>query len=608
MNDYRSLTVDEIERLESQGCTAEDWTRVNVAEEFDPKYVTNVEFHGDVYLGVFTKQLEVGEGFFRHSGLRSATLMDVTIGDNCLIENIGCHISRYTIGEECHIANVGTMATTDGATFGQGCAVAVMNEAGDGNVFTFDRLSAQMAAFMVDCADDKEVTAQLRRMVKRYVADRQPDHGEIGYRVKITNTCEVVNTIVGDDCEICGASRLSDCTIVSTPDTGTYVGHDVVCDNTIIQADASVTDGAKTDCCLVGEACHVGKGFSATNSVFFANTYMDNGEACAAFCGPFTVSHHKSTLLIGGQYSFYNAGSNTNFSNHAYKLGPIHYGRLERGAKTASGSHTLWPATIGAFSVCLGKIQSHPDTHLLPFSYVIGRADGTTLIVPGRNIATVGTYRDTQKWARRDLRSTADRLSLVSFDWLNPSVVDAIVQGKQLLDNLLKEQGDEQEFYTYNDCLIKASHLRRGQALYEMAIGLAMGKAIEGHYCELPSSSVGTGQWKDLAGLPVPQTEIEQMADDIRSGALQTIEQVEERFSQLFSDYATYKWNWAYTMITRYLGIDSLTEAEMEDIEANYQQAHKQWIESIEQDAQREFDMGDMEEDTLNDFIKDLAK
>jgi hypothetical protein len=65
--------------------------------------------------------------------------------------------------------------------------------------------------------------------------------------------------------------------------------------------------------CYVGEACQLSNGFTAASSVFFANSYMSNGEACAAFCGPFTASHHKSSLLIGGQFSFYNAGSATNF-------------------------------------------------------------------------------------------------------------------------------------------------------------------------------------------------------------------------------------------------------------------------------------------------------
>ena len=117
-----------------------------------------------------------------------------------------------------------------------------------------------------------------------------------------------------------------------------FIGHDVICENSIVQPGASVVEGAKLSNCLVGEACHIGRGFSAESSLFFANSHMDNGEACAAVCGPFSASHHKASLLIGVEMSFYNAGSATNFSNHAYKMGPIHQGNLMRGAKTASTS------------------------------------------------------------------------------------------------------------------------------------------------------------------------------------------------------------------------------------------------------------------------------
>ncbi|MDO4934642.1 MAG: DUF4954 family protein, partial [Prevotella sp.] len=335
VDNYRSLTLDEIAAMESQGCTAGDWNTVRVAEAFSPGYVRDVTFCGTVCLGVFDKQIEIGEGFMRQAGIRNAVLRDVTVGDNCLIENIGCYISRYDIAEECYIANVGRMATDDGATYGNGNVVSVLNEAGDGNVIIYDGLTSQMAAFMVAHASDADFMARMRAMVARDVETRRPECGTIGYRVKITNTREIVNTIVGDDCEISGASLISDCTLTGTPEAGTYIGHDVICENTVVAAGASVTDGAKVSCCFIGEACHIGRGFSAENSLFFANSYMANGEACAAFCGPFTVSHHKSTLLIGGMYSFYNAGSGTNFSNHAYKLGPIHYGTLGRGSKTA---------------------------------------------------------------------------------------------------------------------------------------------------------------------------------------------------------------------------------------------------------------------------------
>ena len=98
------------------------------------------------------------------------------------------------------------------------------------------------------------------------------------------------------------------------------------------------------------------------------------------FAGPYTVTHHKSTLLIAGMFSFMNAGSGSNQSNHMYKLGPIHQGTLERGAKTTSDSYILWPARVGAFSLVMGRHVNHSDTSNLPFSYLIEQNNTTYLV------------------------------------------------------------------------------------------------------------------------------------------------------------------------------------------------------------------------------------
>ena len=607
MDNYRSLTVDEIDTLERHGCTADDWTRVDVSGDFVPTNIANAHFHGDVSLGSFDKTIDMGDGFMRQAGIRNATLNDVTIGDNCLVENIGGYISRYDIGEECVVYGVGTMATTEGATFGQGNTVAVMNEAGDGNVVTSDALTAQMAALMVRMAGDKEAWRRLRLMVESHVACRRPERGQVGFRVKIANTREVVNTVIQDECEVNGASRLSDCTVMSTPEAATFIGSDTICDNSIIQAGASVLDGARLDNCFVGEACHIGKGFSAESSLFFANSHMDNGEACAAFCGPFSVSHHKATLLIGGEYSFYNAGSATNFSNHAYKLGPIHYGTLGRGAKTASGAHVLWPASIGSFSVCLGKIQNHPDTSGLPFSYVIGAADGSTLLVPGRNLATVGTFRDVAKWPKRDLRPRSGQQTLVNYDWLSPYTVGEMMRGKRILEGLRDGHDACAEAYTYNGCVIKAKWLTQGLHLYDMALRMFLGEAARGRYGELLTSSVGTGRWTDLGGLLAPETEVDQLADDIKSGAVDSMEAVAERFVAMHKAYDVYKWNWAYRMATDHLGVDSLTADDTERLQAEGDSARREWLAAVRRDAEREHALGDVADDALSDFIDKLA-
>lgn len=603
MIESRSLTLDEIAVLESSGCRADDWTCVRVAGDFSPEYIRRVEFHGDVYLGVFNENIGIDEGISRHSGISDAVLYDVTIGDNCLIENVGNYISRYVIGEECYISNVGKIAITDGATFGRGIAVPVLNEAGGGNVIIYDGLTSQMAAFMLRCAADKEQWAKMRRMVDDDIASR---NCEIGYRVKITNTRELVNVSISDECEINGASRLVDCTLTGTPEAGIYIGHDVICENTIIQAGASVLDGAILGNCLVGEACHIGKGFSAENSVFFANSYMDNGEACAAFCGPFSVSHHKSTLLIGGQYSFYNAGSATNYSNHAYKMGPVHYGTLQRGSKTASGAHILMPANVGAFTMCMGKIENHPDTEQLPFSYLIA-SGGKTYIVPGCNLATVGTYRDISKWPKRDMRPLGGRRSIVNMDWLSPYVMQNVVRGKRLLESLRMEQGENQPEYTYDGCVISGSSLVKGIMYYDIAIRMCLGEMVERHGCELPDNSIGTGEWTDLAGLIVPESEVEQMTDDIASGDISEIADIDDRMEVMHEMYSSYKWNCVYRAVLDYYDLDTITDEDVGMIVAEGKKARAEWLSKIRHDAEKEFAMGDVDEELLDSFVDGLV-
>ena len=71
------------------------------------------------------------------------------------------------------------------------------------------------------------------------------------------------------------------------------------------------------------------------------------------------------------------------------------------------------PATLGSFSVCFGKLMHHPNTRNLPFAYLI--ADGDKMfLIPGRNITTVGLYRDIKKWPKRDLRALENRKSIVN--------------------------------------------------------------------------------------------------------------------------------------------------------------------------------------------------
>ena len=149
-------------------------------------------------------------------------------------------------------------------------------------------------------------------------------------------------------------------------------------ENFIISSNTSVDNACIISNCFIGQGCLLDKHYSAEHSLFFANSQGFNGEACSIFAGPYTVTHHKSTLLIAGMFSFMNAGSGSNQSNHMYKLGPIHQGILERGAKTTSNSYILWPSKVGAFTLVSGRHYKNVDSSSLPFSYLIESKDDST--------------------------------------------------------------------------------------------------------------------------------------------------------------------------------------------------------------------------------------
>lgn len=610
MNDYRSLTSEEIEVLKSNDCWAEDWTSINVSEDFKPNYMHRVMLYGEVNIGAFNKNVEVSQGFVKHSGINNATLRNVTIGDDCLIENVGNFINNYTIGDDCYISNISTMETTEGATFGEGNLVSVLNEVGEGNVILFSDLNSQLAAFMVKHFSDKELKENIRQLIKTDIENKAPERGQIGSNVKIVNTKEITNCVINDLCEVNGASRLSDCTLLGSVHGNVYVGTGVIIENSIIAEGSSVINSVKIQDCFVGEACQLSNGFTASASVFFANSYMSNGEACAAFCGPFTASHHKSSLLIGGMFSFYNAGSATNFSNHAYKMGPMHWGILERGSKTASGAYLLMPATLGSFSVCFGKLMHHPNTRNLPFAYLI--ADGDKMfLIPGRNITTVGLYRDIKKWPKRDLRALENRKSIVNFDWLSPFSVGEILKGKKILESLREVTGDNVSQYLYHEYIIPATSLHKGIKYYDIALRIYMGAVLKrvlkrDPAITPPSTQTGVGDWDDLSGLLLPVSEEDRIIADLKDGTIETIQELIRRFEEIDANYREYQWAWTYKIICDYYHISEITLEDANRIHEDYIKARRSWIAEIKKDAEKEYAMGDVEEEVYRNFVNSL--
>lgn len=608
MNDYRKLTGEEISRLKSQSCLADNWENVSVTPGFTTEYVHHVRFSGEVRLGVFQSDFTFPGGIHKHSGLRHVTLHNVTVGDNCCIEHIQNYIANYEIGHDTFIENVDMLLVDGISKFGNGVEVAVLNETGGREVLINNKLSAHLAYIMALYRHRPELIARLKEITDYYANKHASGTGTIGSHVTIINTGSIKNVRVGDYAYISGTCRLSNGSINSNEAAPVHIGDGVICDDFIISSGSRVDDGTMLSRCFVGQACKLGHNYSASDSLFFSNCQGENGEACAIFAGPFTVTHHKSTLLIAGMFSFMNAGSGSNQSNHMYKLGPIHQGTLERGAKTTSDSYLLWPARVGAFSLVMGRHVTHSDTTNLPFSYLIEQ-NNTTYLVPGVNLRSVGTIRDAQKWPKRDGRKDPDKLDFINYNLLSPYTVQKMFKGREILLNLRDVSGELSDTYSFHSTKIRNSALMKGIRFYEIAIHKFLGnsviKRLEGinfwNDEEIrarlrPDTPIGHGEWVDISGLITPKSEVDALIADIESGKVNKLKDINAEFERMYRDYYTYEWTWAYEKLEEFYGVnpEEMTATDIIRVVEKWKESVIGLDRMIYEDAKKEFSMASM--------------
>lgn len=605
MKRLRNLTPEEIAYLESRSCLADNWADVWVPEEFDKEYIEHTRFSGTVRLGAFRKTFTLPGGLKKHAGLRHVTLHNCELGDDVLIENVANYIANYRIGRRCLIQNIHVLLTDGVTAFGNSTEVSVLNETGGREVPIYDRLSAHLAYILALYRHRTPLIDRLKAMIADYTAGIASDTGTIGDDVKIINAGTIRNVKIGDCCTIENSARLENGSVNSNATAPVYIGDSVIAQDFILSSGSVVADAAKIIRCFIGQACHVTHNFSAHDSLLFSNCAFENGEACAIFAGPFTVSMHKSSLLIAGMFSFLNAGSGSNQSNHMYKLGPIHQGIVERGSKTTSDSYILWPARIGAFSLVMGRHHHHSDTSDIPFSYLIEK-DDETYLVPGVNLRSVGTIRDAQKWPKRDKRTDPERLDKINYNLLSPYTISKMMKATGILKNLQKVVGETSEIYYYQNTRIKGSSLKNALDLYAMAIRKFLGnsliKRLEGAGFRdaeelrrrlAADTAEGAGEWLDLSGLIAPKNSIDRLMLAIENGQIDTLEEIESVFGRLHQEYYRIEWTWAAEQIENWYGVslNRITPLEVIRLVEQWKKSVVALDEMLYADARKEFSL-----------------
>jgi hypothetical protein len=605
---YRTLRDDEARQLKAQGCTAEDWKAVRVVEPFLAERVQHVDFVGGVSIGSLEGDVTRPSSASKPCGIYRARIQDCVIGDGVRIANVGIHLAGYHVGNNALIENVGVMETRPRARFGNGVEVVALNEAGGREVPIFNALSSQFAYLVCAHRYRTDVVTRLADMAQRAAGEAVRDFGTIGDCACITGVPKIVDVNIGPAATIDVAQSLVNGTVLSHPAAATSIGEGVIVKDFIVAEGAQVSGDAIIRNSFVGQGTRVGAQFSAENTLLFANCEAFHGEAVSAFCGPYTVTHHKSTLLIGGMFSFYNAGSGTNQSNHRYKLGPTHEGKLERGSKTGSFAYMMWPCRVGPFSVVLGKITRSFSTADLPFSHCEADDAGRCEVIPGHYIATVGTLRDGQKWPKRDRRTGPVLRDVLCFDVFSPLTIGRMQRGAALLSQLQESTDKNVTSVNINGAEVKRVLLRMGAKRYTAAVERyvleqvfhRLEKKIAAGTKRLKDAMAADGRavfsqdWVDVGGQLMPQGRLDALCRAISSGVIASIDRLQQAFVEIRATYEEDVWAWSRHQAKEAIGVDmdSVTVDQARDCISRYCEQQQKFLRLVLLDAEREYDEG----------------
>ena len=602
--DFRNLTNEEINFLKSQGCSSQSWEKILI-KNVDLSRIKDVQFHGRVKINALNGNVRYHKKLKVPASINRATLIDVFINGNVYINNIGRFIANYKIEKDVIIENAGSIYMEGKSSFGNGVETSPIMEGDGRSVKIFNRLNSHIAYLVAIYRHKKLMREKINTIIDDYTNQKTRKFGKIKKYAKIINARLIKNSLIDPYTTIENTDEINNTTVISTKECPSYIGTSVILKDSIVLKGADITDSTVIKKAFIGEGVRLARQFSCEDSLLFANCEGEHGEMFSIFAGPYTVTHHKATLLIASHFSFFNAGSGTNQSNHMYKLGPYHHGFMERGCKTGSNSYILWPSYIGAFSTVIGAHYDNVDTSDFPFSYITEHGYHQTRLIPALNLFGVGLSRDENKWKDRDRRK-GDKKDLIIFDVFSPYTVSRMIRSEEILKNIKKENNhDDKNFLTYKNMIIKKSSLDKYSKRYSIAIDLYLHNKILSYIkssknideiisnLEYDKNNVFEN-WSDIGGLICAKDRVDNIIKDLENNKINNIKTLTEAFEKLYNIYSEDEKSWVMNSIKSRYNIESINKDNIKKLLDEHKILLEKAYDIFYKDVEKEYDTAKM--------------
>jgi hypothetical protein len=477
----RPLTDGEIDWLERQGNSAEDWSRVLVAEGFHPGRVRNSEFRGDVILGRFTGTM-IAAGRQLPAGIYNSTVIDAIVGHGALIRDVRL-LANYVVGPDAILLDCGQVTCDPGTTFGNGVTLPVGVETGGRAVCGWAELDLELATAVARSGENTALRERYTAAVGTYLTRVASPRGIIERGARILCVPQVRNVYVGPSAVVDGATLVADSTLLSSEDEPARIESGALVKGSLLQWGSSARTMALVESSLLTEHAHVERQGKVSGSILGPNTVVGSGEVISCLLGPFVAAHHQS-LLIATLWpeGRGNVGYGANVGSNHTSRAPDQEFHAGEGMFFGLGVNVKFPADFSAspYTVVACGASLLPQRVAFPFALIAtpsvtapDLSPAYMEIIPGWGLSDnlYGLRRNQTKYRSRN---RARRLCF-DFDVLRPEIMDLMRDACQRLEEIRQVQ----DVYTEVDIVglgknfLQEKHRQRAVEVYRFFIRYA---------------------------------------------------------------------------------------------------------------------------------------
>ena len=442
---YRQLTKAEIKTLQQNNNTADDWSKLLVADPFNSNLIKNCSFFGLNRIGKLENVFLEYHDIRLQVGLYNSTIVSCDFGDNVAINNVN-YMSHYIAGNEVIIVNVNELAASDHSKFGNGIIregekeniriwLEICNENAGRSILPFNGMLPGDAWLWSRYRDDEVLMKKFKQFTEKQFDKKRGYYGKIGEGTVIKNCGIIKDTWIGNEAYIKGANKLKNLTINSGPEGKTQIGEGVELVNGIIGFGCRIFYGVKAVRFILSDHSQLKYGARLINSYLGYNSTISCCEVLNSLIFPAHEQHHNNSFLCAalvlGQSNM--AAGATIGSNHNSRGadGEIIAGRGFWPGLCVSLKHN---SKFASFTIIAKGDYPAEISIPIPFSLVSNDVTNDKLVVMPAYWFMYNMYalaRNEEKYEARDQRG--DKTQFIEYDFLAPDSINEIFDSIYLL-------------------------------------------------------------------------------------------------------------------------------------------------------------------------------